>query len=150
MKIDPDRAETRTGSGYPAPFHEPCMDRVRVRLGAAAGLVQFGVNRLTLRPGAWSAQRHWHSREDEFVYVIAGEVVLVTDEGETVLRAGDSAGFRSGLANGHHLQNRSDREAVVLEVGTDDPADVTDYPDIDMRMVDGVCVHRDGTPYPRR
>jgi uncharacterized cupin superfamily protein len=150
MKIDPESAPIRTGSGYPAPFHEPCMQRRRVRLGAAAGLSQFGVNLLTLRPGTWSSQRHWHSREDEFVYVVAGEVVLVTGEGETVLRAGDSAGFRHGVANGHHLQNRSERDAVVLEVGTDDAADETDYPDIDMQCRPEGFVHRDGTAYPRR
>lgn len=150
MKIDPETAETRTGSAYPAPFHEPCMGRTRVCLGAAAGLVQFGVNRLHLQPGAWSSQRHWHAREDEFVYVLAGEVVLVTDEGETVLHAGECAGFRHGAPNGHHLQNRSDREAIVLEVGTDDAKDEADYPDIDMRMVEGGFVHRDGTPYPQR
>lgn len=150
MKIDPEAAETRVGSGYPAPFHEPCAQRRRVRLGAAGGLVQFGVNRMHLAPGAWSSQRHWHSREDEFVYVLSGEVVLVTDAGETLLRAGDSAGFRHGVSNGHQLINRSDREAVVLEVGTDDPSDETDYPDIDMRLTGGEFVHRDGTPYPKR
>lgn len=150
MKIDPESAPIRTGSGYPAPFHEPCMQRRRVRLGAAAGLSQFGVNLLTLRPGTWSSQRHWHSREDEFVYVVAGEVVLVTDEGETVLRAGDSAGFRHGVANGHHLQNRSNSDAVVLEVGSDDPADEAEYPDIDMRCRAEGFVRRDGTPYPSR
>ena len=151
MKVDPNSAEIRTGSGYPAPFHEPCMDRTRVRLGAAAGLRQFGVNRLTLLPGTWSSQRHWHTREDEFVYVLSGEVVLITDEGETVLRAGDSAGFRAGVANGHHIVNRSEREAVLLEVGTDDPQDEADYPDIDMRLTPAAgFVRRDGTAYPKR
>lgn len=150
MKIDPERAPTWMGSAYPAPFHEPCIERTRVRLGAAAGLGQFGVNRLHLRPGAWSSQRHWHSREDEFVYVLAGEVVLVTDAGETVLRAGDCAGFKGGVANGHHLQNRSSAEAIVLEVGSDDERDETDYPDIDMRCEGGEYVRRDGAAYPRR
>lgn len=150
MKIDEDRAEVRHGSGYPAPFHEPCAARTRVRLGAAGLLTQFGVNRMHLAPGAWSSQRHWHTREDEFVYVLAGEVVLVTDEGETLLRAGDSAGFKAGVANGHHLQNRSDKEAIVLEVGTDDPGDEADYPDLDMRVGAAGFVHRDGTPYPTR
>ncbi|MCY1057490.1 cupin domain-containing protein [Nannocystis sp. SCPEA4] len=148
MKIDIETAPTRSGTAYPAPFDAPCQQRRRVRLGAAAGLQQFGVNLLHLQPGTWSSQRHWHTREDEFVYVLAGEVVLVTDEGETLLRAGECAGFRHGVANGHHLQNRGAVEAVVLEVGSDDPEDEADYPDIDMRIAGGVFVHRDGTPYP--
>lgn len=148
MKIDLDEAPTRTGTAYPPPYDEPCRQRTRVRLGAAAGLTQFGVNLLRLPPGTWSSQRHWHTREDEFVYVVSGEVVLVTDAGETVLRAGDCAGFPHGVANGHHLQNRSEREAVVLEVGTDDPRDAAEYPDIDLRYAPGGYVHRDGTPYP--
>ena len=150
MKIDIDGAPTWVGSGYPAPFDAPCQDRKRVRLGAAAGLSQFGVNLLHLQPGTWSSQRHWHSREDEFVYVLAGEVVLVTNAGETVLRAGDCAGFRHGVADGHHLQNRGTEVAVVLEVGTDDRQDVAEYPDVDLRATPDGYVHRDGTPYPPR
>lgn len=150
MKIDPTQAPTITGTGYPPPFDEPCRDRVRVRLGAAAGLTQFGVNLLRLAPGTWSSQRHWHTREDEFVYVLAGEVVLVSDAGEVVLRAGECAGFPHGVADGHHLQNRSDREAVVLEVGTDDGGDEAAYPDIDLRWAPGGYTRRDGTPYPQR
>jgi uncharacterized cupin superfamily protein len=147
MKIDLEKAPTRIGTLYPAPFDKPCQERKRVRLGAAAGLTQFGVNKLHLAPGTWSSQRHFHSREDEFVYVLRGEVVLVTDEGETVLRAGDCAGFRLGVRNGHHLQNRSTEEAIVLEVGNNDPEDETDYPDIDMRAVKSGFVRKDGTPY---
>lgn len=147
MKIDNEKAPTRLGTLYPPPFDAPCRERKRIRLGAAAGLTQFGVNQLHLSPGTWSSQRHHHSLEDEFVYVLRGEVVLVTDEGETVLRAGDCAGFRHGVTNGHHLQNRSAEEAVVLEVGTNDPEDETDYPDIDMRAVKSGFVHKDGTPY---
>lgn len=148
MKIDPQRAPTRTGSSYPAPFDAPCRDRKRVRLGAAAGLTQFGVNILHLQPGTWSSQRHWHTREDEFIHVLAGEVVLVTDAGEQVLRAGDSAGFPHDVPNGHHLQNRSSHEAIVLEVGSDDPEDTAEYPDIDMRATPAGFVHKDGAPYP--
>src|SRR5260221_10485702 len=92
-RIDVASLEERKGSGYPSPFDEPCAGRVRKALGDAAGLNDFGVNRLTLPPGAWSSQRHWHSQEDEFVFVVSGEVVLVTDAGETLLRAGDCAGF---------------------------------------------------------
>ncbi|MCY0993358.1 cupin domain-containing protein [Nannocystis sp. ILAH1] len=150
MKIDIDGAPTWVGSGYPAPFDAPCLDRKRVRLGAAAGLSQFGVNLLHLQPGTWSSQRHWHSREDEFVYVLAGEVVLVTNAGETVLRAGECAGFPHGVADGHHLQNRGTEVAVVLEVGTDDKRDVAEYPDVDLRATPDGYVHRDGTPYPPR
>jgi uncharacterized cupin superfamily protein len=150
-RIDLQRAPSVTGSSYPAPFDEPCCERFRQRLGDAAGLTQFGVNLLTLPPACWSSQRHWHTAEDEFVYVVAGEVVLVTDDGEVVLRAGDCAGFPAGAPDGHHLQNRSQQPAVVLEVGsrrTD--TDETDYPDIDMRALSGRAgyVHRDGRPYP--
>src|SRR5581483_9194561 len=88
-KLDVASIQKRTGSGYPAPFHEPVRSRIRQRLGDAGGLTQFGVNLLTLPPGAWSSQRHWHTGEDEFVYVLSGEVTLITNKGEEVLRAGD-------------------------------------------------------------
>lgn len=151
QKIDPSTAEKRTGSAYPSPFDEPCRARQRLRLGAAAGLTQFGVNRLTLHPGSWSSQRHWHTHEDEFIYVLEGEVVLVTDDGEERLVAGDCVGFPAGKRDGHHLQNRSTKDAVVLEVGTsNESVDVTTYPDIDMLAKPDGYVHRDGTPYPKR
>lgn len=147
-KIDLDAAPTRVGSRYPAPFDVPCRDRKRVRVGVAAGLSQFGVNILHLSPGAWSSQRHWHSHEDEFVHVIEGEVVLVTDAGEERLVAGDCAGFPAGAHDGHHLQNRSDKLAVVLEVGTrTQGVDVCEYPDVDLRALPSGFVHKDGTPY---
>ena len=150
-KIDIENAPARFGTTYPKPFDAPCDQRARRQLGDAAGLDQFGVNLLTLKPGVWSAQRHWHTLEDEFVWELEGEVVLIEDEGETVLRAGDCAGFKSGVANGHHLVNRSDRDAKVLEVGTRNWAqDACDYPDIDMvaRPDEDFYRHRDGTPYP--
>jgi uncharacterized cupin superfamily protein len=147
-KIDPSTAESLKGSRYPPPFDAPCRDRERVRLGRAAGLTQFGVNRLRLAPGSWSSQRHWHSHEDEFILVLEGEIVLVTDDGEERLVAGDSAGFPAGKRDGHHLQNRSSKDAVVLEVGSSAEAvDVTTYPDIDMLAKPDGMVHRDGTPY---
>lgn len=124
----------RTGSDYPAPHNAPCLERVRRALGDAFGLSQFGVNLLDLPPGTWSSQRHWHERQDEFVYVLEGEVVLVTDEGETVLTPGMTAGFRAGSANGHHLVNRSDRTVRVLEVGTRTVEEVATYSDIDMMV----------------
>lgn len=147
-KIDPAAAETRVGSGYPAPFDEPCKSRERLRLGRAGGLTQFGVNKLTLRPGTWSSQRHWHSHEDEFIMVLDGEVFLVTDDGEERLVAGDCAAFPAGKRDGHHLQNRSSRDAIVLEVGTsNESVDVTTYPDIDLLANATGYVHRDGNPY---
>jgi uncharacterized cupin superfamily protein len=147
-KIDVAAAPVRRGAGYPAPFDKPCLERTRTRLGLAAGLTQFGVNKLTLSPGTWSSQRHWHSHEDEFVYVLEGEVVLVTNAGEETLVAGDSAGFRASDADGHQLQNRSNRTAIVLEVGTrTEGVDVVDYPDIDLRAEQGGYTHKDGTKY---
>lgn len=148
-KIDIAAVAGRKGSGYPPPFDAPCADRVRKRLGDAGGLTAFGVNLMQLPPGAWSAQRHWHSHEDEFVYVLAGELVLVEDGGETVLRAGDGAAFPMNTGNGHHLINRSGAPAVYLEVGSRAPEDVTVCSDIDMMSTnaDGRFVHKDGTPY---
>jgi uncharacterized cupin superfamily protein len=124
----------RTGSDYPAPHNAPCLQRIRRALGDAFGLSQFGVNMLDLPPGTWSSQRHWHEQQDEFVYVLEGEVVLVTDEGETVLRPGMVAGFRAGTGNGHHLVNRSDKTVRVLEVGTRTVEEVAYYSDIDMMV----------------
>jgi uncharacterized cupin superfamily protein len=152
-KIDLSAVPVRTGSSYPQPFAEPCSGRSRQALGDAAHLDQFGVNLMRLAPGAWSSQRHWHTAEDEFVWVLEGEVVLVTDKGEEVLRSGDCAGFKAGAPNGHHLQNRTGRDAVLLEVGTRDPDhDACAYPDIDMiaEPNEDFYRHRDGTPYPRR
>jgi len=151
-KIDIDNAPTGHGTGYPDEFAGPCKPRRRWRLGDAVGLDQFGVNLLRLPAGAWSSQRHWHSAEDEFVWVVEGEVVLVEEDGETVLVAGDCAGFKAGVANGHRIENRSDREAVLLEVGSRRPTeDACDYPDIDMILPTGAdrYFHRDGTPYPK-
>ena len=152
-KIDIAAEKTVVGSGYPTPYDEPCRQRMRFRLGDAAGLTQFGVNLLRLPPGVWSSQRHWHAAEDEFVYILEGEVVLVTDAGEEVLRAGDCAGFKAGEADGHHLQNRTNTDAVLLEIGSRNPeGDSVDYPDIDLAIRAGTraFLHQDGTPYPPR
>src|SRR5205807_5005264 len=102
--------------------------------------------------GAWSSQRHWHSSEDEFVYILSGEVLLVTDGGEEILRAGDCAAFPKSAPNGHHLVNRSGEAAICLEVGTRSDDDVTTYPDVDMRIDnrEGWFTRKDGTPYPKR
>jgi uncharacterized cupin superfamily protein len=126
-----------TGTDYPAPHDVPCRARRRTRLGDAFGLSQFGVNQLELPPGAWSSQRHWHERQDEFIYVLEGEVVLVTDEGETILTASMIAGFRAGEANGHHLVNRSNAIARVLEMGTRTVEETARYPDIGMMYREG-------------
>ena len=117
-RIDVSEIPAVTGTLYPTPFDLPCRTRERQKLGDAAGLGQFGVNLLRLPPGAWSSQRHWHTRGDEFVYVLAGEVVLATDDGEEVLRSGDAAGFKAGEPNGHCLRNHSDSDVLVLEIGT--------------------------------
>ena len=151
-RIDISTLTPVVGTLYPPPFDAPCRARERVKLGDAAGVTQFGVNLLRLPPGAWSSQRHWHTGGDEFVYVLSGEVVLVKDGGEEELHAGDAAGFAARDGNGHCLQNRSDREARVLEIGTHVPGDTAYYSDIDMvAPADGrpaVYTHRDGTPYP--
>ena len=149
-KIDGAAVPIRKGSDYPPPFEAPCAARTRQRLGDAGGLRDFGVNLMTLPPGGWSSQRHWHSHEDELVYVLDGEVTLVEDGGETVLRAGECAAFPKGTGNGHHLINRSGVTAVYLEVGSRRPQDLTTYSDIDMMAsnTDGRYVHKDGTPYP--
>src|SRR5262249_39835337 len=137
---------------YPPPFDASCRVRARTKLGDAAGLTQFGVNLLRPPPGTWSSQRHWHTGEDEFVYVLSGEVVLVSVGGEEILHAGDAAGFKAGDTNGHCLQNRSDSDATVLEIGTRVPGDTGYYSDIDMVAPAGgkpaLYTHRDGTPYP--
>lgn len=149
-RIDIDSAPTAHGTGYPEEYAGPCRPRLRWRLGEAAGLSQFGVNLLRLPAGAWSSQRHWHEGEDEFVWVLSGEVVLVETNGETILQAGDCAGFKAGVANGHKLENRSSGEAVLLEVGTRAAGgDCGDYPDLDMVFRPGGYFHRDGTPYPK-
>jgi uncharacterized cupin superfamily protein len=151
-KIDVAAVPKRKGTGYPAQFNAPCAERVRQRLGHAGGLADFGVNLMRLPPGNWSSQRHWHSHEDEFVYVLEGELILVEDGGETVLHAGDCAAFAKNSGNGHHLINRSGAMAVYLEVGSRQPDDLTTCSDIDMMSTnaDGRFVHKDGTPYPER
>jgi uncharacterized cupin superfamily protein len=140
----------RRGSDYPAPHDAPCRERMRRALGDAFGLSQFGVNLLDLPPGTWSSQRHWHERQEELVYVLEGEVVLVTDEGETTLTQGMTAGFRAGTGNGHHLINRSDRVARVIEVGTRTVEEVAHYPDIEMTVREdaagGAYFTADGRP----
>jgi uncharacterized cupin superfamily protein len=140
-----------SGTLYPPPFAEPCRARHRQRLADAAGLTQYGVNLVRLEPGAWSSQRHWHVAQDEFIYVVSGEVTLVTNAGAETLRAGDCAGFKAGDEDGHHLQNRSNADATFLEMGTRPTDDAAFYSDIDMKSDEpGIYRHRDGAPYPRQ
>jgi uncharacterized cupin superfamily protein len=150
-KIDLSTAPRSGGSRYPAPMNAPCLKRSWIELAQAAGLTLVGVNLLTLPAGQWSSQRHWHLDEDEFVWVVSGEVVLVEDGGETVLRAGDCAAWKAGVADGHHLQNRTDQDAVLLQVGnpTNAATEWVDYPDLDLRITPGGegYRHKDGTLY---
>jgi uncharacterized cupin superfamily protein len=150
-KIDAAAVAGVVGTFYPPPYDTPCLERERRRLGDAAGLTQFGVNLLRLPPGAWSSQRHWQLTSDEFVYVLAGEVTLLTDAGPEILRPGDAAGFKAGDPDGHCLQNHTDQDALVLEVGTRLADDGAVYPDIDMISPVGnqpaMYTRRDGTPY---
>jgi uncharacterized cupin superfamily protein len=136
-KIDLSTAPQGSGTRYPEPYAEPCKRRTWLRLGDAVGLTQFGVNLVRLAPGVWSSQRHWHSHEDEFVYVLEGEVVMVTDAGEERLVAGECAGFKAGVRDGHCLQNRSSADAVLLVAGGRSDEDHGEYPDIDMVFTAG-------------
>lgn len=151
-KIDIDKLMEMKGSGYPPPYDEPCKERRWKPLGVAAGLTQFGVNLVTLPPGVWSSQRHWHAVEDEFAYVLSGEVVLVMDEGEEIMRSGDCVAWKGGVRNGHVLKNNSNADAVILVVGGRSDEDWGEYSDFDMRFNKGrysgpnVKTRKDGTP----
>jgi len=150
-RIDPKDLPAQVGTFYPPPYDQPCRARERRKLGDVAGLTQYGVNLLRLPPGSWSSQRHWHTEQDEFVYIVSGEVVLVTDAGEEILKPGDCAGFKAGEKDGHHLQNRSNADALLLEIGTRTPSDGGEYSDIDMAFQMGgpaMYTRKDGTPYP--
>jgi uncharacterized cupin superfamily protein len=147
-KLEISTVPAQVGSSYPHPFDSPCSGQSCQRLGRNAGLTHFGVNLTVIQPGAWSSQRHWHTHEDEFIWVLEGELTLVTDTGEETLRAGDCAAFRRGDPDGHHLINKSGREAKVLEIGNSDPQDLCTYPDIDMIADAKGYAHRDGAPYP--
>lgn len=150
-KIDLDAAPRHDGTGYPPPYDARCRERSAILLAETAGLTLVGINLMTVPPGQWSSQRHWHADEDEFVWVVSGEVVLVEDGGETVLKAGDCAAWKAGVADGHHLQNRSDRDAVLLQVGnpTNTASETVDYPDIDLIIRPGGDGYRrrDGSLY---
>jgi uncharacterized cupin superfamily protein len=148
---DPMAIEPRRGTIYPDRFKKGYEGRLKRALAGPLGLTQFGVNVTTLEPGSCSAERHWHAREDECVYILSGEVVLVTDEGERVLKPGMAAGFAAGVANGHHLINRSGKPVTFLEIGTSSPDEVATYPDIDLHIVTTAdtpkAYHKNGEPY---
>ena len=147
-KLDLDSIEQINRTGYPPPFDAPMDKRHYRRLAPAAGLEDFGVSHVTLEPGGISSQRHWHVGEDEFVVMLSGEAVLVEDEGETVMRPGDCAAFAKGVADGHHLVNRSDSPCIFIAVGKPSATDCH-YPDVDIHF-DAARVaftHKDGSPY---
>lgn len=152
-KINIDKAPARISSGYPPPFDAPCKRRHRISISDAGGLTQFGAHIISLPPGEWSSQRHWHSHEDELVYIMSGTPTLIDDQGETVLQPGDFTTHRAGVANGHHMINRTDTEVTFLVIGTRHPeADSGHYPDIDLAIpANGTrqrkFTRKDGSPY---
>jgi uncharacterized cupin superfamily protein len=150
-RIDLDAIPQTDTTGYPDPHHLAVAGRWQRRLAPAAELVEMGASHVVLKPGAWSSQRHWHAGVDELLVMLAGEAVLVEDEGETVLRAGDIAAWPKGRANGHCLQNRSGEDCAFVAISAGDSAnDSGEYSDIDMRFGSDGFTRKDGTPYPRR
>jgi uncharacterized cupin superfamily protein len=147
-KLDLGAIEVINRTGYPSPFNAPMAKRWYRRIAPAAGVEDFGLSHVRLEPGGISSQRHWHEGEDEVVIMIAGEAVLVENEGETVMRPGDIAAFPKGAANGHHLVNRSEEDCVFVAIGKSSSSDCH-YPDIDLRLdaASGKFVHRDGSDY---
>jgi uncharacterized cupin superfamily protein len=149
--LDPRTVEALNKSGYPEPYRSQVLPREKRRLGDACGLTKVGINLTTLHPGTASSMRHWHTSEDEFIYMLEGEVVLKTDAGEQVLTAGMCAGFRAGAKDGHQLLNRGGRPAVYLEISNRDPEDVGEYSEADLRWNSpghrGKFTRKDGTPY---
>jgi uncharacterized cupin superfamily protein len=149
--LDPRTVEALNKSGYPEPYRSQVLPREKRRLGDACGLTKIGVNLTTLHPGKASSMRHWHTSEDEFIYVLEGEVILKTDAGEQALTAGTCAGFRAGAKDGHQLLNRSGRPAMYLEISNRDPEDVGEYSEADLRWNapghPGKFTRKDGTPY---
>jgi len=153
IALDPASIPPRSSSGYPEPYRSRVLPREKRALGDAFGLTKVGVNLTSLPPGKESSMRHRHSHEDELVFVLEGEVVLRTDAGEQVLRAGMCAGFPAGDTNGHQLVNRSDRTARYLEISNRDPHDAAEYTDPDVDLAyrkgadgKGVFTRKDGSP----
>ena len=150
-KLDLGSIPQKNDTGYPPPYDEPVAGRWYRRLAPPAGLTTMGASHVVLKPGAWSSQRHWHAVEDELLIMLAGEAVLVEEEGETTLRAGDVCAWPAGVRNGHHLQNRSSEDCVFVAVSSGDVArDHGEYPDIDMVFDPDGYARKDGTRYPTR
>ena len=146
-KVDLESIDQTNRTGYPPPFKEDVAGRWYRRIASATGITDFGVSHVTLKPGAWSSQRHWHDGEDEFLVMLEGEAILVEDEGRTVLRPGDCAAWPKGIANGHHLRNETDVDCVFVVVGGKGGGSGA-YSDIDMMWTaEGRFVRKDGTPY---
>lgn len=149
-KLDPALVPLKTGSVYPPPYAAMMAGRSSLRLGEAAGLSQFGVNLVTLAPGVLSSLRHWHRNEDEFVMVISGECVMITDDGEALMQAGDCAGFPAGTPDGHHFVNRSAAPARFLVIGSRAAEEFVTYSDVDLLLSVtggiGTFTHKDGRP----
>lgn len=146
-KINLDAIVPENSTGYPAPFDQPVQGRWKKRLGRISNLSEMGACHVTLNPGAWSSQRHWHEGEDEFLVMLSGEAVMIEDEGETILRAGDCAVFPKGAQNGHHLINRSDADCAFICFSAGDVTKGGGYSDIDMVFTGAGYFHKDGTPY---
>lgn len=147
-KIDVHAIPQSNATGYPAPFNEQVEGRHWRRLALAGGLTHMGASHVVLQPGAWSSQRHWHEDEDELVIMLSGEAVLIEDGGETVLRAGDIAAWAAGVANGHHMINRTDQDCVFVAIGAGNQDGGGEYSEIDMKFEADGYFHKDGTPYP--
>lgn len=146
-KIDLDSIQQVNRTGYPRPFDRDVQGRWYRRLAPATGLTDFGVSQVTLKPGAWSSQRHWHNGEDEFLVMLSGEAVLVEDSGPIKLRAGDCAAWPKGSTNGHHLRNESDSDCTFIVVGGGTNTG-GGYSDIDLMFTaEGAYVHKDGSAY---
>ena len=149
--LDPMSLTPRTGSGYPEPYRSRVVPREKRQLGNAFGLTRIAINHTTLPAGKESSMRHWHTHEEEFIYMLSGEVVLRTDAGEQVLTAGMCAGFPLGTTDGHQLINRSSAPAIYLEVSNRDPADEGLYSDVDLRWnapdARGIFTRKDGSKF---
>lgn len=150
--LDPETLTPRTHSYYPEPFRSRVLPRSKLGIGDAFGLTKIGVNLTTLQPGKESSMRHWHTAEDELIYVLEGEVVLHTDEGEQTLRAGQCTGFPAGSKNAHRLLNRSNKPARYLEISNRDEGDIAHYPDDDLAYTPGpngeiIFSNKAGKPY---
>ena len=150
-KLDLDGIPRTNATGYPAPYDADVSGRWYRRLAPVAGLTRMGASHVTLAPGAFSSQRHWHREEDELVVMLAGEAVLIEDDGETVIRPGDVLGWKAGVANGHHLHNRTEEDCVFVAVSAGGPRpDSGEYPDIDLMFDAEGYAHKDGTRYPSK